>query len=72
MFPSSNEHHIGFEMIVEPLRSFFRGRGLSRVDGKSPWAMGDPKLRRLPAWEYAATAVAAVFVQLQSLSPPTQ
>ena len=69
--PSSNEHHIGFEMIVEPLRSFFGEEGCHALMVK-PLGYGGSEAAALAAWEYAATAVAAVFVQLQSLSPPTQ
>lgn len=75
--PSVEHHTIGFEMIVEPLRSFFGAADCYALIVK-PLGYGNSEGAALAAWEHAATAVAAVFIQLQSdpsplsTSPPDQ
>ena len=65
----SAEHHISFEMIVEPLRSFF-GDGECYALMVKPLGYGNSEAAALTAWEHAAEAVAVVFVRLQSEPSP--
>lgn len=67
----SAEHHFSFEMIVEPLRSFF-GDGERYALMVKPFGYGNSEAAAHAAWEHAGEAVAAVFVRLQrEPSPPS-
>lgn len=66
---SATEHLISFEMIVEPLRSFFGTEGCYTLVMK-PSGHGTTENVALAAWEYAAAAIAAVFVRLQDEPGP--
>jgi hypothetical protein len=63
------EHDISFEMIVEPLRSFFDEEGCYALMMK-PGGRGVSEAAAIAAWEYAAAAIAAVFTRLQSEPSP--
>ena len=65
----NTEHHIGFEMIVEPLRSFFGAEGCYTLVMK-PFGYGASNAAALAAWEHAASAIAAVFTHLQGEAGP--
>jgi hypothetical protein len=56
-------------MIVEPLRSFFGVGGCYTLVMK-PFGYGMSDVAALAAWEHAASAIATVFVRLQSEQGP--
>jgi hypothetical protein len=62
---ASPEHHFGFEMIVEPLRSFFGDSGRYALMVK-PLGYGTSEITAIASWEYAAAAVAKAIASINS------
>lgn len=62
---ASPEYHFGFEMIVEPLRSFFGASGCFALMVK-PLGYGTSEITAIAAWEYAAAAVAEAITNINS------
>jgi hypothetical protein len=64
----SADHHVGFEMIVEPLRFFF-GVHHCFVLVVKPMGFGNSEAAALAAWEYAAEEIARAVAGLPSELP---
>jgi len=60
---ASSEHHIGFTMIVEPLRSFFGDANRYALMIK-PLGYGNSRVVARSAWEHAARSIASGFAGL--------
>jgi hypothetical protein len=65
----STEHHIGSEMIVGPLRSFFGAADRYALMMK-PVGYGNSEAEAIAAWEYAAHGIAIMFSRLRSECAP--